>query len=372
MTPRKPDDHGTSNNYAYGCRCELCTKAAVREDALRRLDRLAGRPRSLSVDHVVGRVRELIDRPLSYWQVGEMTGVDWQTIRGIHLGLRKTVRRATAERILAVPADAPTITAKVPALGAARRLQALYAMGHLVHEVAAECGMSRDMVWGVSSGRWVTMDRKRFDAVCRAYEKLSMISGESWKARHVAQKNGWAPPLAWDEGALDDPDARPILGLVDEAAEEIDEVAVKAYIAGRMVTVTDRERLEAVARGTAAGMSYAEFDRLHGLSESGTRRFVDEARKIAEEQGLPFPEIKVERAKRAFSDEEVIDIRRRAEAGETDLQIALAYGAKRQTVQRVVTGVSYAEVGGPIRAKRRQGAAAGSREFGASPLPKAA
>jgi hypothetical protein len=192
-------------------------------------------------------------------------------------------------------------------------------------------------------------------------------------------------PVGTALGWLDfDEDAQPIVPpwedstLLAALAEEdpgdddlVDEVAVRAYAAGRRVSVTDRERLEAIAQGTAAGLSYADFDEMHGLPRMTTRRFVDRERKRAERHGLPFPVMATECTTRKFSAADVIDMRRRAADGATDLEIAMVYGVRRQAVQRIVTGGSHAEVGGPIRAEQKLGRAAGSREFANSPMPKA-
>lgn len=170
-------------------------------------------------------------------------------------------------------------------------------------------------------------------------------------------------------------DHTPLATLAEEDAgsddDLVDEIAVRAYAAGRRVSVTDRERLEAIAQGTAAGLSYTDFDRMHGLPRMSTRRFIDRERRRAERHGLPFPVMAVECTTRKFSAADVVDMRRRAADGATDLEIAMVYGIRRQAVQRIVTGGSHADVGGPIRAEQKLGRAAGSREFANSPMPKA-
>ncbi|MBM9510041.1 hypothetical protein [Actinacidiphila acididurans] len=146
-------------------------------------------------------------------------------------------------------------------------------------------------------------------------------------------------------------------------ASLVDEVAVKAYLAGRRVAVTRAERLEAITRGLGAGMTLTDFDALHGLGKSTTQHFVDRERKRAAKRGEQFPELKSASAPRSFTAEEVLDMRQRVAAGATDLDVAVVYGVRRQVVQRIVSGGSHAEVGGPIRSRQKGGQRPGSREF---------
>jgi hypothetical protein len=44
------------------------------------------------------------------------------------------------------------------------------------------------------------------------FNELQLTPGSCERARRRAKKLGWAPPLAWDEDAIDDPDARPDFG----------------------------------------------------------------------------------------------------------------------------------------------------------------
>lgn len=65
--------------------------------------------------------------------------------------------------------------------------------------------------------------------------------------------------------------------------------------------------------------------------------------------GRPFPpEFKFQQMSQA----QVVKIRERAAAGETDAEIGMSLGITRATISRIVTGQSHASAGGPIRPVR--------------------
>lgn len=60
------------------------------------------------------------------------------------------------------------------------------------------------------SGDWVA--RSTHEAIAAMYDQLAMTPGPSTCTRNKAAKRGYAPPLAWDDGDLDNPDATPANG----------------------------------------------------------------------------------------------------------------------------------------------------------------
>jgi hypothetical protein len=77
-----------------------------------------------------------------------------------------------------------------------------------------------------------------------------------------AARNGYLPPLVWDDDTIDDPAAVP--AVAPDVEDVVDEVAVAEAMAGRRINLTRAEWDEAVRRLLAAGMSDTEVgDRLH-------------------------------------------------------------------------------------------------------------
>lgn len=103
---------------------------------------------------------------------------------------------------------------KVPSLGATRRVRALRALGWSVTVQAEFCGLDYRQLYDI--GRFDTCYRRTHDQIAAMYERLAMqlppTSTQSQKhsvtkTRRTAKRNGWPPPLAWDD--IDNPDEQP-------------------------------------------------------------------------------------------------------------------------------------------------------------------
>jgi hypothetical protein len=155
----------------------------------------------------------------------------------------------------------------LPSLGTRRRLQALVALGHSFGRIGEALDMTGAGAWALG-----TRDRAYVRAVTVAkvaslYDAWSMtlppeITTNERKAaayaRTVATRNGWLPPLAWDD--IDhDPQAASTLDQGD-----IDWVVVERILAGDIVPTTTTERQAVVARWPSTGRSLNDLARLTG------------------------------------------------------------------------------------------------------------
>lgn len=235
-------EHGTANRYSYGCRCKPCTKAASRADAERKLARLSGNPRQIPAGPAARHAQALLDRGLTLAQVGRESGLQPSTIRRLVHG-QKTILAVNANKILAVPLNVRVSAGEVSAVGATRRIRALYALGHLNWVIAQEAGISRDAVSALSSGLWATLNVAADDGVRAAYDRLSMKTGTSWKTRRLAEREGWVPPLAWDDDTIDDPTAVPQTDAPAPAPTD-DGNAAARWLMGESVILSRAERNE--------------------------------------------------------------------------------------------------------------------------------
>lgn len=98
----------------------------------------------------------------------------------------------------------------VDATGTRRRLQALVALGWPQGAIANCMGISRQNLNLLLYSSHATVQQRTHERALAAYRALSMQPGPGKHARTVAEKNGWAPPLAWDDDTIDDPAARPV------------------------------------------------------------------------------------------------------------------------------------------------------------------
>ncbi|MDV6278636.1 hypothetical protein R3Q06_35215 [Rhodococcus erythropolis] len=126
-------------------------------------------------------------------------------------GLRPPTKvlRTTADAILAVRTVEPAPSALVPETGTRRRLQALIALGWPQTRIAHELGIETTNLSRMVHGRCKHVTAARATEVGELYTRWEMTPGPSRRARAQAARYHWAPPLAWDEHALDDPDATP-------------------------------------------------------------------------------------------------------------------------------------------------------------------
>lgn len=100
----------------------------------------------------------------------------------------------------------PPVEYDLTEIGVARRLQALAAIGYSQTDLEQEANLDRGTLafWNLDE-----VPRYRWPAVARMFSRLEMRPGNSEQARAHAAAHGWAPPLAWDEETIDDPDTQP-------------------------------------------------------------------------------------------------------------------------------------------------------------------
>jgi transcriptional regulator with XRE-family HTH domain len=96
--------------------------------------------------------------------------------------------------------------------GTTRRLRALIALGWPQAELARQTGLPTCTISHLVRGDIDRTSRRNAAVVYDLYERLSMTPGPSDWQRQRAKEAGWAPPLAWDDDSIDNPDATPHLG----------------------------------------------------------------------------------------------------------------------------------------------------------------
>lgn len=95
-------------------------------------------------------------------------------------------------------------------IGTVRRLQALGWLGWTRAEIYRRAGL-----YLVHGGKTLgsLVRESTADAIARVYDDLwdcpPLETEETKSVRSLARELGWAPPLAWDDETLDDPEARP-------------------------------------------------------------------------------------------------------------------------------------------------------------------
>lgn len=184
-----------------------------------KFDREMGKgPRLIPSAPSVAHIRGLLAAGASGRGIAAAAGLSAEAVSRLLTNPRPTVRVDTERRILAVTLEAVSRRRNpagfVPAVGARRRIQALLAIGWTHDHITAHMtgvGTLSKLVLN-QRGQWIA--RSTHDAVVAAYDALSMTLGPSAGSRGHARSRGYAPPLAWDEEGIDDPQAVPDLGDV--------------------------------------------------------------------------------------------------------------------------------------------------------------
>ena len=193
-----------------------------------RRDRDAGRRRYVDADPVRVRLQALAGAGVPLRTLARVSGLSATTLATILDGTQEHVQRGTAARVAQLSLStvyASVSTGHVPRVGAARRVQALLALGW-PHEQLGAAGITNSAQIIGAPGELITVDRWR--QVRDVYDALSMTPGPSSSTRARAAKLGYAPPLAWDEDGIDDPNATPErdVAFLEREVDLVDEVAV--------------------------------------------------------------------------------------------------------------------------------------------------
>jgi hypothetical protein len=221
--------HGTHTAYVLDrCRCDECREAnRVYAQGLRRTN-LYGRQRLVDATPAREHLLELSRAGMGWKAAAAAAGVPFSTAGGILFGAhpddpshrdhrkpRQRITRDAEAKILAVRLQLAD-GANVDATGTRRRLQALVTLGWSVSALGRRLGKtSANMFTTLESEQVLEATRRRVAAL---YDELWDVPAptstrhertSATRAKRYAAAHGWAPPLAWDDDEIDDPDARP-------------------------------------------------------------------------------------------------------------------------------------------------------------------
>ena len=219
MNACPPDhNHGVKQTcyVIHKCRCDGCNAANRARELHRRKQIAYGRPTTDLVDAepVRAHLRWLSTQGIGWQRAARLAEVPSGVVsflmyggdrgRGVEPPSRR-IKRATADAILALQPSLDVLGEKavIPSWPYWRRIEALVCMGYSLSRIARAIGVSPSNFKRAST---ITVRRAR--RLIRVYEQWSMVPpvaanrGELVsiaRAKTMAQLNGWAPPLAWDD-----------------------------------------------------------------------------------------------------------------------------------------------------------------------------
>lgn len=201
---------------------------------------------------------------LSMQAIRGESGVGTDTVADITAGRQRSVRERTVAALRVARLAWTPPPGQVLALPATRMLQALAYIGHAPTALAGRLAQPAVLVWDWTSGEYRFLPRAAAAAIEVLYRRLGVSEGPSVEVAGYARRQGWVSALAWDEGAIDDPWARPVRGRAG-TDRIVDPVAVERALAGDAVVAArlTKPELRAAARlGTQRGLSAAVIGRL--------------------------------------------------------------------------------------------------------------
>ena len=144
----------------------------------------------------------------------DATSTDERNLQLIASGQHQSVRRDTLAKIQAVAPQPMTARGMyVDSLASQRRVQSLCALGHSMLVIANAAGTTQKRIQLISSGRQASVRHHIAIRLLATYRELSEITPKpgrsSTRTRRGAAEKGWAPPAAWDDDSIDDPEAHP-------------------------------------------------------------------------------------------------------------------------------------------------------------------
>jgi hypothetical protein len=202
---------GDRNCHARGCRLPQCQDAARAwwRDYAQLRKRYNGSATIVTIDRALAHVNRLRASGVPDSTILRAAGLSENFLRGMAHRTRG-ILSTTEARILAVHPGVH-VQYLVPALGTTRRLRALGAMGWTLADVADRTPLAKKTLSLLMAGAQQCVTRDGAEHIARVYDQLCMRHGPSERARLLARRKGWAPPLAWDEDDLDDPNAEPYM-----------------------------------------------------------------------------------------------------------------------------------------------------------------
>lgn len=249
------------------------------------------RPSLVDAEAVRTHVRYLQQHGLSATSIASAAGISpytiWYLFNGDPRRNRPPARQTTAtiaELLLAVQPHAviPAV-GYLNSTGTQRRLQALIALGWSAQQIDTRLGVPFGRTHEILLAPRVKGRTAR--AVRALYASLSESTPDGDKAgitraRNWAARQGWAPPIAWDDDTIDDPTAEPAHLAPD--SEPIDPLLVEMVVAliskplrpderAMAARLNDDEKTAVIVKLRDAGYPFSAIGELIHMSLTGAR-----------------------------------------------------------------------------------------------------
>lgn len=199
-------DYGMARRY--GCTCEDCKTAHRKYVKGLNVDHARGIRRRQPAGPIRDHLWELMIAGVQQSQIWNAAGIAHTQVTRVMKPTTEYVLRPTAEKLLALTvADCMKFPHRVSALGTRRRIEALHFLGHSKKAIADMLGESEFAIFQ-RFARETVMDHEH-RKVDELYQRLHLTEPVETRMYWQSRWSGYVPPMAWDEGDIDDPEAKP-------------------------------------------------------------------------------------------------------------------------------------------------------------------
>lgn len=216
--------HGTLACYTQDrCRCGECTTAAREYARTRRRATAYGRPFEVDAAPALAHIQTLRAHGMTIAHIATAAGITHSGLTDLIDRDSGKVHATTRDAILAVQPANPTDhtglrTGMVRAVGTARRVRALGAIGWSQQQIADHAGLNVNALVSIVSRGRRTVRLSTARRIAATYDELwntpppTTTETDRIRVTRVlahARTRRWPPPLAWDDERIDNPRHQP-------------------------------------------------------------------------------------------------------------------------------------------------------------------
>ncbi|NEB92400.1 hypothetical protein [Streptomyces bauhiniae] len=195
-----------SPGYRPPCKCEPCLVGRRTAKKRERVNRQLGRTSSCDATQVRTRLNQL-NEVMGWEDIAKAAATSAAHLREIASGRLPRIKKTTHSKIMGIQ-PAPTGGQYIDATRSIRQVRALQTAGHSAEAIAAAASTNRSRILPLLNG-YPRLRRSLATRIDTAYEALATRKGDSTRSRNRANREGWAPPGAWDDDTIGNPAAHP-------------------------------------------------------------------------------------------------------------------------------------------------------------------
>lgn len=215
--------------YHRGCRCDFCMQRRLRADK----HRLMYGHNLVDAAPVQSLLAQLTAEGFTGDSIAAATGISRTNLvelphrKRVYRSTENSFRALTRRRLIAATPD----EGEVPAVGVYRRVRALLRLGwtrQSIGRTPSEWATLR----AVLDGRQHRVKAGFHRYIQALYDQRSMTLGPHKGNRSRFTREGYPPPLAWDDDSIDDPRVRPLTGDLADRISAFVEDAIEMWERG--------------------------------------------------------------------------------------------------------------------------------------------